>query len=134
MPLRRRRSHYQQFTEFERGRVVRLRESGFSILDIAERFGRDVSTERDFWQQRSREDTDSRRQGSGRPRGIAEREDHRVRRIAHLTTSATEIRAAVDTTVTQRTVSYRILQGQLRTRRPVAYIPLTANHCRLRIE
>ncbi|GBM24247.1 hypothetical protein AVEN_46030-1 [Araneus ventricosus] len=29
MPLRRRRSHYQQLTEFERGRAVGLREGGF---------------------------------------------------------------------------------------------------------
>ncbi|GBM77764.1 hypothetical protein AVEN_231573-1 [Araneus ventricosus] len=37
MALRRRRSHYQQLTEFERGHVVRLREGGFSFRDIAER-------------------------------------------------------------------------------------------------
>ncbi|GBN92196.1 hypothetical protein AVEN_213020-1 [Araneus ventricosus] len=44
MPLRRRRSHYQQLTEFERGRVVGQREGGFSSRDIAERLGRNVST------------------------------------------------------------------------------------------
>ncbi|GBL75387.1 hypothetical protein AVEN_194581-1 [Araneus ventricosus] len=44
MPLRRRRSHYQQLTEFERGRGVGLREGGFSFRDIAEGLGRNVST------------------------------------------------------------------------------------------
>ncbi|GBL76687.1 hypothetical protein AVEN_216714-1 [Araneus ventricosus] len=34
----------------------------------------------------------------------------------------------------QRTVTNRLLQGQLRARRPVACIPLTPNHCRLRHE
>ncbi|GFW64128.1 HTH_Tnp_Tc3_2 domain-containing protein [Trichonephila clavipes] len=44
MPLRRRRSHYQQLTEFERGRVIGLREGGFSYRDIAERISWNVST------------------------------------------------------------------------------------------
>ncbi|GBO33277.1 hypothetical protein AVEN_83751-1 [Araneus ventricosus] len=100
MPLRRRRSHYQQLTEFERGRVAGLREGGFSFRDTAERIGRNVCTVHDCWHQWSKE----------------------------------EIRTAVGTTVTQRTVSNRLLQGQLRARRPVACILLTPNHCRLRLE
>ncbi|GBM30418.1 hypothetical protein AVEN_202997-1, partial [Araneus ventricosus] len=73
---------------------------------------------------------------SGRPRGTTERGDRRVRLIAvaHRTASAAEIRAAVGSTVTQRTVTNRLLQGQLRARRPVACIPLTPNHCRSRRE
>ncbi|GBM75265.1 hypothetical protein AVEN_214586-1 [Araneus ventricosus] len=109
MPLRRRRSHYQQLTEFERGRVVGLREGGFSFRDIAERLGRNVSTVHDCWQQWSKEGTASRTPGSGRPRGTTEREDRRVRRMVaeHRTAPAAEIRAAVGTTVTQRTVTNR---------------------------
>ncbi|GBN07781.1 Transposable element Tc1 transposase [Araneus ventricosus] len=136
IPLRRQRSHYQQLTEFERGCVVGIREGGFSFRDITERLGRSVSTVHDCWQQWSREGTASRRPGSGRPRGIAEREDRRVRRMAvvHRTASAAEIRATVGTTVTQRTATNLLLQGQLRARRPVACIPLTPKHCRLRRE
>ncbi|GBO24776.1 hypothetical protein AVEN_88794-1 [Araneus ventricosus] len=136
MPLRRRRSHYQQLTEFEKGRVVGQREGGFSSRDIAERLSRNVSTVHDCWQQWSRECTASRRPGSGRPRGTTERKDRRVQRmaVAHRTASAAEIRAAVGATVTQRTVTNRLLQGQLRVRRPVACIPQTQNHCRLRRE
>ncbi|GBM76784.1 hypothetical protein AVEN_48255-1 [Araneus ventricosus] len=68
--------------------------------------------------------------------GTTEGENHRVRRmaVAHPTASTAEIRAAVGTTVTQRTVTNRLLQGQLRDRRPVACIPLTPQHCRLRRE
>ncbi|GBM00063.1 hypothetical protein AVEN_214130-1 [Araneus ventricosus] len=111
MPLRRRRSNYQQLTEFERGRVVGLRKGEFSFRDIAERLGRNVSTVHDCWQQWSREGAASRRPSSGRPRGTTEREDRRVRRmaVAHATASAAEIRAAVGTTVTQRTVTNRLL-------------------------
>ncbi|GFU60246.1 hypothetical protein TNCV_4249461 [Trichonephila clavipes] len=42
MNLRRQRSNYQQLTEF--GRVMWLRECGFSFDDIAERLGWNVST------------------------------------------------------------------------------------------
>ncbi|GBM08582.1 hypothetical protein AVEN_52431-1 [Araneus ventricosus] len=51
MPLRRRRSHYQQLTEFERDLVVGLRDGGFSFRDIAERLGRNISTVHNCWQQ-----------------------------------------------------------------------------------
>ncbi|GBM16365.1 hypothetical protein AVEN_28324-1 [Araneus ventricosus] len=54
--------------------------------------------------------------------------------VAHRTTSAAEIQAAVGTTVTQRTVTNRLFPGQLRVRRPVACIPLSPNHCRLQRE
>ncbi|GFU57216.1 uncharacterized protein TNCV_3634081 [Trichonephila clavipes] len=37
MPLRRRRSHYQQLTEFGRGSVIGLLEGGFSFRNIEER-------------------------------------------------------------------------------------------------
>ncbi|GBM47752.1 hypothetical protein AVEN_237983-1 [Araneus ventricosus] len=54
--------------------------------------------------------TASRRPGSGRPRGTIEREDRCVWRMAvvHRTASAAEIRAAVDTTVTQQTITNRV--------------------------
>ena len=115
MPLRRRRSHYQQLTEFERGRVIGLREGGFSFRNIAERLGRNVSTVHDCWQQWSREGATSRRPGSGRPCATTEREDRRIRRmaVAHRTASAAEIRAAVGTTVTQRTVRNWLLEGPI---------------------
>ncbi|GBO29914.1 Transposable element Tc1 transposase [Araneus ventricosus] len=52
--------------------------------------------------------------------------------VVHRTASAAKIRAAVGTTEAQRTATNQLLQGQLRARRPVACIPLTPNHCRLR--
>nr|GBO35633.1 hypothetical protein AVEN_40430-1 [Araneus ventricosus] len=54
--------------------------------------------------------------------------------VAHRTASSAEIRAVVGATVTQLTVTNRLLQGQLRAIRPVVCIPLTPNHCRLRRE
>ncbi|GFW31501.1 uncharacterized protein TNCV_1288481 [Trichonephila clavipes] len=48
--------------------------------------------------------------GSWRPRGITEKEDHRIRRTAvtHRTASAAEIRVAVGTTLTQQTNRNRL--------------------------
>ncbi|GBM25073.1 hypothetical protein AVEN_96654-1 [Araneus ventricosus] len=129
-------SHYTRQQAFSSpwATVVGLREGGFSFRVIAERLGRNVSTVHDIWQQYSREGTASRRPGSVRSSGTTEREYRRVRRmaVAHRIASAAEIRAAVGTTVTQRTVTNQLLQGELRARRPVACIPLTPNYCRLR--
>ncbi|GFX40684.1 hypothetical protein TNCV_1218071 [Trichonephila clavipes] len=52
----------------------------------------------------SRFSTASKPASSKRPCGTTEREGHRIRRtsVVHRTDSAAEIRAAVDTTVTQR--------------------------------
>ena len=136
MPLRRQRRQYQQLTEFERGRVIGLREGGLSYRDIAARLGRNVSTVHACWRQWSREGTMSRRPGSGGTRATTEREDRRIRRmaVAHRTASAAEITAAVGTTVTRRTVTNRCLEGQLRARCPVAFPPLTPNHRHLRLQ
>ncbi|GFW47124.1 HTH_Tnp_Tc3_2 domain-containing protein [Trichonephila clavipes] len=76
MPLR---SHYQQLTQFERGRVIELREGGFSFSDIAETLGRNVSTVRDCWEQWSRDGAASRRPSFEVSRGTTEKEDHRIR-------------------------------------------------------
>ncbi|GFS79478.1 HTH_38 domain-containing protein [Trichonephila clavipes] len=93
MSLKRQISHYQQRTAFERGRVIGLRECGFSFRDIAERLGRNVFTMHDCWEQWLKDGTASRRPGSKRLRGTTEREDRRIRRtaVAYRTASAIEI-------------------------------------------
>ncbi|GFW23742.1 HTH_Tnp_Tc3_2 domain-containing protein [Trichonephila clavipes] len=74
MPLRSRRSHYQLLAEFEHGPVIGLREGGFSFRNIAEILGGNVFTMHSCWEQWSRDGTASRRPGSGRSRGITQRE------------------------------------------------------------
>jgi len=49
MPQKRQRVAYQQLTQFERGRVIGLREDGFSYREIAETIG-DVSIVYNCWQ------------------------------------------------------------------------------------
>ncbi|GFX66295.1 hypothetical protein TNCV_342691 [Trichonephila clavipes] len=52
MPLRRRRSPYQQLAEFEPNRAIRLRECGFSFRDILRK-----DTVHDCWEKLSWDDT-----------------------------------------------------------------------------
>ncbi|GFU92929.1 uncharacterized protein TNCV_2080751 [Trichonephila clavipes] len=111
-----------------------LREDRFSFRNIAERLGWSVSAVHGCWEQWLMDGTASRRSSSGRPRGPTEREDRHIWHTveAHRTVSAAGIRAAVSTTVTQRSVRNRLLQGQLRDRHPVACILLSPSHCNLR--
>jgi transposase len=44
MPRVRRLGHIHQLSNFERGRIVGLREAGFSVREIARRTGRSVRT------------------------------------------------------------------------------------------
>ncbi|GFW29030.1 transposable element Tc1 transposase [Trichonephila clavipes] len=98
------------------------------------RLGRNVSTEPDCSERRSRDGTTSRRPDSKRPRDINENADYRIRctAVVHRAVCAAEIRVAVGATVTQLTVRNWLLQRQLQDRHPVACIPLTPSHCRLR--
>ncbi|GFU20105.1 uncharacterized protein TNCV_1192391 [Trichonephila clavipes] len=72
--------------------------------------------------------------GSGKGLGSTERENHSIwnSTVVHRTASAAEIRAAIGNTVAQRNARNWLFQGQFRARCPVACIPLTPNHCRLR--
>ena len=74
--------------------------------------------------------------GSGWPRGTTEREDRRIRctAVTHRTASAANIRAAVGTTETQKTVRNRLLEGQFRVKRPVVCILLTPSHWHLGLQ
>ncbi|GFU56124.1 transposable element Tc1 transposase, partial [Trichonephila clavipes] len=131
---RRRKSHYEQLTEYERGRVIGLREGGFSFRNISGILGWNVSSKHDCCEQRSSDGTASRRLRSERPCGTTVRKKRRFRRtaLAHRNASAEEIRTAVGTTLTRRTVRNRLLQEQFPARCHVARIPLTPSHYRLR--
>ncbi|GFU92201.1 uncharacterized protein TNCV_298311 [Trichonephila clavipes] len=51
--------------KFERGRIIELREGGYSVLNITERLSRNVSTVKDCWYKWTRDDTALRRPDSG---------------------------------------------------------------------
>ncbi len=135
MPRIRVRAPYVQLSEFERGRIVGLREGGMSFRDIAERVGREPSTVHQCWTQWVEEGSHTRRPGTGPSRRTDERQDRRIRRMALATRSATsaQIRSVVTPHVTARTVRNRLLESGLRSRVPLQCLPLTPAHCRERL-
>lgn len=68
-----------QLCKFETIQLIRLQKDGFSVGDIVETVGRNISSVYDCSQQSSREGTASRKSGSGRwPHGTTQREESTV--------------------------------------------------------
>ena len=92
MPKRREPVHFHQLSEFEKGQIVGMREAGFSIRQIANRRGRNVSTVLHSWRRLSEKEVHGRIRGSGRPQRTSAREDCLLRiaslRDRHSTTRA----------------------------------------------
>ncbi|GFU57511.1 HTH_38 domain-containing protein [Trichonephila clavipes] len=82
MTLRRRRSHYQLLTEFERDGMIELKKGGFSFYDIAERLFMNASAVHDIWQRWSRESTTSRKLYSNIAPVTTYREDRCIHHMA----------------------------------------------------
>ncbi|GFX18098.1 HTH_Tnp_Tc3_2 domain-containing protein [Trichonephila clavipes] len=128
MLLRKRRSHYQQLTELEQGRIKGLREVNFR--NITGRLGWNVSTVHDCWGRGqgmvlSQEDRAPGSHAALLPRGvwpwcIVLR--LRQKFVLHFDHSE------------KPTVRNRLLRGHLRVKRPVPCIPLIPGHCRLRLQ
>lgn len=139
MPLRRNRRQYEQLTEFERGRIVGLREAGWSNRRIGRHLGRSDMVVARCWQQWITEGRVYRRGGSGRPRNTNEREDRAIRRAATSapTTSLASIRRHLPPSrhpvVSRETIRRRLADAGIRSRRPLRRLPLTPHHrqCRL---
>ncbi|GFU96086.1 HTH_38 domain-containing protein [Trichonephila clavipes] len=82
MPLRRNRRQYEQLTDFDRGRIIGLREAGWSNRRIGRHLGRSDMVVARCWQQWITEGRVYRRRGSGRPRNTNDHEDRAIRRVA----------------------------------------------------
>lgn len=140
MPRRRQRVRYEQVSEFERGRIVGLRETGLSYRAIAARVGREASTVVRVWRQWQEEGTTSRRPGSGARRQTTAREDRLLVRMALADRTATSrVLAQQWGAVTRHPLSasairHRLLQEGLAARHPLLRLPLTPAHRRRRLE
>ncbi|GFT64471.1 hypothetical protein TNCV_2382251 [Trichonephila clavipes] len=81
MPLRRNRRQYEQLTDFDRGRIIGLKQVGRIDVSAATSVC-DMVVAR-CWQQWITEGRVYRRgSGSGRPRNTNDREDRAIRRLA----------------------------------------------------
>ena len=68
MPRCRICAHYEQLSEFDRGRIIGLKEAGWKNPRIARHLNRSNATIRRFWQGWVESGTVQRQDGSGRPR------------------------------------------------------------------
>ncbi|GFW11649.1 HTH_Tnp_Tc3_2 domain-containing protein [Trichonephila clavipes] len=139
MPLRRNRRQYEQLTDFDRGRIIGLREAGWSNRRIGRHLGRSDMVVARCWQQWITECRVYRRGGSGRHRNTNDREDRAIRRVATSapTTSLASIQRHLPPSrhpvPSRETIRRRLTEVGLRSRRPLRRLPLTPHYrqCRL---
>ncbi|GFW31267.1 transposable element Tc1 transposase [Trichonephila clavipes] len=136
--IRRNQRQYEQLTDFDRGRIISLREAGWSNRRIGHHLGRNMVVAR-CWQQWITEGRMYRRGGSGRPRNTNDREDRAIRRVATSapTTSLASIQRHLPPSrhpvPSRETIRRRLTEVGLRSRRPLRRLPLTPHYrqCRL---
>lgn len=140
MPRVRQRRNYRQLSEFDRGRIVGLREGGFSYREIANRLNRNQSTIMRCYQSWTRDGQERRRRGTGGRRKTNGIQDRRLRLMA-LRDRFSSTRSIADVwlgnqgrPVTIRTVYRRIRGFGLKSYRPHLVLPLTAQHRQQRLE
>lgn len=131
---------FSQLTDFERGRIVGLFESGNSSRQVAEILGKNQSTVLRSWNRWQKEGLNARKSGSGAKRKTSPREDRLIRRtgICHRTSSLAVVRdacqPALDSTITKRTINNRMLEAGLRARKPLLRLPLLPRHKTARLK
>ena len=140
MPRRRIRQRYEQVEQFERGRIVGLREAGWSYRQIARHLERSDRTVRRCWEQWEHSRTRTRHEGSGRPRMTDVREDRfivrqaRTQPMASLSSIQRHTGALQVSPVSRSTIARRLAEQGLHSRRPFRRLPLTVRHRRLRLQ
>ena len=140
MPRQRQRAAFHQLTEFERGRIIGLREGGFSYRAIAARVQRNSSTVMREWKQWTDENRTTRKSGSGRRNVTSACDDRHLVRMVRMdrTASSRELAAhwatATGVALSASSIRRRLLRCGLRARTPLYRIPLTRNHRRLRLQ
>ena len=135
MPRRRVRTPVEQFQPFERGRIAGLREAWWTYRRIAAHVGYNVSMLCRCFQQWSVEHSHTCKPGSGWLRSTDARQHRRIVREAMVsrTSPREEIRAHVAPAVSSRTIGNSLLAAGLRSRVPLATLPLIPQHLQARL-
>ncbi|GFY01091.1 transposable element Tcb2 transposase [Trichonephila clavipes] len=123
MPRHRIRAHYEQLSEFERGRIIVLKEAGWMrSLEDADKNGADKVRFQ-------------RHDGSGQPRATTDREGRLIVRSAISTPDSllSTIKLATHTRVSTMTIHRRQIERNLPSYRPLRHLPLTPAHCQARL-
>ena len=140
MPRKRIIKKYFHLNEFQKGRIVGLCEQGTSTRKAATIVGTSNFTVNRIWNQWLKEGDCSRKVGSGRKKITSAREDRRIRRSALTCRKATarELKdnLAIGQTYTPSvtTISRRLHDAGIYSRRPLLGLPLTHQHKACRLE
>ncbi|GBM72231.1 hypothetical protein AVEN_83908-1 [Araneus ventricosus] len=136
MPGRRVRRHFSQLSEFERGIIIGMKTAGWSKRRVARQVDRSECAVRTCWEQCTRDGTYVRRTGSGATRKTTMREDRRIvwQALADSTVTRSAIQSDVGVPVVPQTISRRLAEANLQSKRPVRVLPLTPKHRRLRLQ
>ncbi|GFX31094.1 HTH_Tnp_Tc3_2 domain-containing protein [Trichonephila clavipes] len=117
MNLRGIRAHYEQLSEFERGRIIELKEAGWADRRIARHMGRSDAAIRRCWQEWVDNDRFQRHDGSGQPKATADRENRLIVRSAAIASdsSLSTIRRTTRTRVSTMAIHRRLIERMLRS-------------------
>ncbi|GFU07290.1 SCAN domain-containing protein 3 [Trichonephila clavipes] len=122
------RAHYEQLSEFERGRIIGLKEAGWANRRIARYMGQSAVAFRRCWQEWVVENRRSQRHdGSGQPKATAYRDDRLIVRSAVTApdSSLSTIRRVICSRVSTMIIQRRLIERNLRSCRPLRHLPLT---------
>lgn len=132
MPPVRQRRNFSHISDFDRGRIIGMKEAGLSFREIGRRLNRDHTTVARIWSAWSEEGIQQHRPAGRPPRRSNLREDRLLRRMATQDRFQTTRSIAVDWTramdrhVSMSTIYRRIASFGLHAYRPNRRLPLTA--------
>ncbi|GBM11129.1 Transposable element Tcb2 transposase [Araneus ventricosus] len=136
MPGRRVRRHFSLLTEFERGLIIGMETAGWSTRRVARQVDRSECAVRTCWEQWTRDNTHLRRSGSGTTRKTTRREDRRIvrQKLVCPTVTRSTIQSDEGVPIVPQTISRRLAEANLQSKRPVRVLPLTPKHRRLHLQ
>ncbi|GFW41414.1 transposable element Tcb2 transposase [Trichonephila clavipes] len=134
MPGCRQRRHFQQTDGFTRGMLIGLRREGWSFRQIAADTNRDVSTVHRLWRRWLAQGNVARSRGPGAARVTSAREDRVVAPEATSTSILQHLQDTLDVPISSRTISRRLVESGLHSRRPLRTLALTPQRRRARLE
>ena len=126
MPRIQVRKRYVQISEFERRRVVRLKETGWSYRLIARHLSRSGAAIRRGSKEWVNDGRTQRQEGSSRLRETTECEDRFRAELTIPDASLSLIVRATSASVTAKTIQRRLKERGLKSRHPLRPLPLTS--------
>ncbi|GFW84345.1 HTH_Tnp_Tc3_2 domain-containing protein [Trichonephila clavipes] len=112
MPRLRIQAHYEQLSEFERGRIIGRKEGGWANWRTACQMGQSDAAIRRCWQELVGYGRFQRHDGSGRPRATADQESILITRsgVTALDSSLSTIRRTTRTRVSTMNIHRRLIE------------------------